>query len=192
LENNYDYFGARYYDSRIANWTSIDPLFEKHFDFSPYNYVLRNPIRLIDPDGKQVDVNEQRAKNILDKELSIWKKVGMELNEKAKEGNELLIEHTLKFGIEYGLGLAVRFAPTPINVAALVALVLFKIATDVREIEGQENAQNKNPTEKVEENNKNEKSSKKEKRKDENEQYYEQKRQDYKNPRYESVPSSDF
>ncbi len=29
----YDYFGSRYYDSRIANWTSIDPLFEKHFDF---------------------------------------------------------------------------------------------------------------------------------------------------------------
>lgn len=53
IENNYDYFGARYYDSRIANWTSIDPLFEKHFDYSPYNYVLRSPIILIDPDGNQ-------------------------------------------------------------------------------------------------------------------------------------------
>ncbi|MEO8446638.1 MAG: RHS repeat-associated core domain-containing protein [bacterium] len=51
-ENNYDYFGARYYDARIANWTSIDPLKEKHYDFSPFNYVLRNPLRLIDPDGK--------------------------------------------------------------------------------------------------------------------------------------------
>lgn len=52
-ETNYDYFGARYYDNRIANWMSTDPLFEKHFDFTPYNYVLRNPIAYIDPDGKQ-------------------------------------------------------------------------------------------------------------------------------------------
>lgn len=52
-ESNYDYFGARYYDSRIASWGSVDPLLEKHFDCTPYNYVLRNPIVLIDPDGKQ-------------------------------------------------------------------------------------------------------------------------------------------
>jgi hypothetical protein len=43
-------------DSRISNWTSIDPLFEKHIDYSPYNYVLREPIRLVDPEGKQVQV----------------------------------------------------------------------------------------------------------------------------------------
>ncbi|MDZ4710686.1 MAG: RHS repeat-associated core domain-containing protein [bacterium] len=57
-ENNYDYFGARYYDARIANWTSIDPLMEKHYDFSPYNYVLRNPLILVDPDGRQTLVWE--------------------------------------------------------------------------------------------------------------------------------------
>jgi len=56
-ENSYDYFGARYYDARVTNWTSVDPLMEKHFDFSPYNYVLRNPMRLVDPDGMQVDFN---------------------------------------------------------------------------------------------------------------------------------------
>lgn len=55
-ETNYDYFGARYYDSRIANWTSVDPLFEKHIQWSPYNYVLRNTLKLIDPDGMQVDI----------------------------------------------------------------------------------------------------------------------------------------
>ena len=53
-ESFYDYFGARYYDARIANWTSVDPLMEKHFDFSPYNYVLRNPLELVDPDGQQI------------------------------------------------------------------------------------------------------------------------------------------
>jgi len=53
IESNYDYFGARYYDPRIANWTSIDPLFQKHFDFSPYNYVLRSPNVYVDPNGMQ-------------------------------------------------------------------------------------------------------------------------------------------
>lgn len=56
-ETNYDYFGARYYDSRIANWTSIDPLFEKHYSFSPYNYVLRSPLILVDPDGMQTNLH---------------------------------------------------------------------------------------------------------------------------------------
>ena len=55
-ETTYDYFGARYYDARISNWTSPDPLFEKHLQWTPYNYVLRNPLILIDPDGKQVVV----------------------------------------------------------------------------------------------------------------------------------------
>ncbi|HEY5124837.1 MAG TPA: RHS repeat-associated core domain-containing protein, partial [Ignavibacteria bacterium] len=56
VESSYDYFGARYYDSRIGNWSSPDPLFAKHLQWSPYNYVLRNPMILFDPDGKQINV----------------------------------------------------------------------------------------------------------------------------------------
>jgi len=55
-ETGYDYFGARFYDARIANWGSVDPLFEKHIGWNPYNYVLRNPMALIDPDGRQAIV----------------------------------------------------------------------------------------------------------------------------------------
>lgn len=47
-----DYFGARYYDSRIGRWYGVDPLMDKHYDFNPYNYVLNSPLKIVDPDGK--------------------------------------------------------------------------------------------------------------------------------------------
>ncbi len=46
------YFGARYYDPHTYQWLCVDPLAEKTFGKSPYNYCLNNPIKNIDPDGK--------------------------------------------------------------------------------------------------------------------------------------------
>jgi len=51
-ETGFDYFGARYYDSRIARWMAVDPLAEKYPGWSPYNYCANNPYKYIDYDGR--------------------------------------------------------------------------------------------------------------------------------------------
>ncbi len=51
VETGYDYFGARYYDSRIGRWLQVDPLAEKYFGWSLYVNVRDNPLVLIDPNG---------------------------------------------------------------------------------------------------------------------------------------------
>ena len=45
------YFGARYYDPEIARWLAVDPLADMYPTQSSYNYVMNNPLRLIDPNG---------------------------------------------------------------------------------------------------------------------------------------------
>ena len=53
IESGLLYYGARYLDPVIARWNAVDPLLEKHPDWSPYNFVLGNPLLLVDPDGRQ-------------------------------------------------------------------------------------------------------------------------------------------
>ena len=50
-ESGLDYRGARYYDSDYGRFLAIDPLAGDFPGWSGYNYVMGNPIGLIDPAG---------------------------------------------------------------------------------------------------------------------------------------------
>ena len=54
-ETGYGYFGARYMDHELtAMWLSVDPMADKYPSISPYAYCAWNPIKLIDPDGREI------------------------------------------------------------------------------------------------------------------------------------------
>jgi RHS repeat-associated protein len=57
VESLYDYFGARYYDSRIGRFLTIDPRADKYRNATPYGYVLGNPLAFVDPNGDTVNLS---------------------------------------------------------------------------------------------------------------------------------------
>ena len=74
-ETGLSYFGARYYDADlITGWLSVDPMADKYPGMSPYNYCAGNPVRLVDPDGRDWYIPQGATepvwqKNITEKNL---------------------------------------------------------------------------------------------------------------------------
>ncbi|MBD0401901.1 hypothetical protein [Flammeovirga sp. EKP202] len=84
----------------VSRWLSPDPLAEKYTSWSPYNYVMDNPIIFIDPDRRDVDLgnlydkdedgNYLYKRQILSFELFASTKTGAQfLKKRAQKGFEL-------------------------------------------------------------------------------------------------------
>jgi RHS repeat-associated protein len=52
FEMNLADHGVRKYDNTLGQFTSIDPLWEKYYGWTPYHYCRNNPINRLDPNGK--------------------------------------------------------------------------------------------------------------------------------------------
>ena len=44
----------RHYHSDLSIWLSVDPMSDKYPGVSPYAYCGNNPVRLVDPNGREV------------------------------------------------------------------------------------------------------------------------------------------
>jgi hypothetical protein len=53
--NQYD-FEARQLDAMIPRFTTMDPLAEKYYSVSPYAYCANNPVKYVDPDGRDIRI----------------------------------------------------------------------------------------------------------------------------------------
>lgn len=74
--NMYD-FGARWYDvAGVPMWTSVDPLAEKYYPFTPYSYCAGDPVNKYDPDGRSTKVKA------LDN--GTYKVIGGDINDKDR------------------------------------------------------------------------------------------------------------
>ena len=63
-ETGFSYFGARYYDSDLSGlFLSVDPMADKYPSISPYAYCAWNPVKLVDPDGREIDISALEKKN---------------------------------------------------------------------------------------------------------------------------------
>ena len=81
MMTGYQYFGARYYDSDLSVFLSVDRFTDKYPSLTPYHYTANNPINLIDINGDSVNVSEllSKYKDVLIKGLG--KLTGLSLYE---------------------------------------------------------------------------------------------------------------
>ena len=78
------YYGARYLNPTNGMWLSVDPLWEKYAGMSPYNYCADNPVKLVDVDGREVDIN-----GLTDEQLKIFNENMNSLRESSPLFNKL-------------------------------------------------------------------------------------------------------
>ena len=76
-ETGYGYFGARYMDHELmTGWLSVDPMVDKYPNISPYAYCNWNPMKLVDPDGKETIENDDSW--IIDKQNKTITRVSLD------------------------------------------------------------------------------------------------------------------
>ena len=64
-ETSYTYFGARYYDSDLSVWLSVDPMSDERSWVSPYAYCQNNPLVLVDPNGKELNTYDDPPPKVI-------------------------------------------------------------------------------------------------------------------------------
>ena len=82
-ETGYGYFGARYMDHELMTmWLSVGPMSDKYPSMSPYSYCAWNPMKLVDPDGREVYIYGDQS----DKAVECLQTKKMEIKRDSETG----------------------------------------------------------------------------------------------------------
>ena len=121
-ETGYGYFGARYYDPTLmTSWTAVDPMADKYPNISPYAYCAWNPLKLIDPTGREFETiidhhnrtitiratftsysGNKKEQKIIDQAVNNWNLSSFALS--LKDENGQAVDYTVNFDINNGHG----------------------------------------------------------------------------------------
>ncbi len=104
-ESNYADHGVRKYDDEIGRFTSIDPLWEKYYSLTPYQYAGNNPVIAKDADGRETSFTTLFEPVNKSNYPSNAQPLTMPdiVNNSDKPGNQKLIDNLKEIGI---IGLA--------------------------------------------------------------------------------------
>jgi uncharacterized protein RhaS with RHS repeats len=69
----YDY-GARFYESAIGRFSTVDPHAWNYLDWTPYNYVANNPINIVDPNGMDWYQETDKDGKVVEGGAVFWQK----------------------------------------------------------------------------------------------------------------------
>ena len=85
----------RHYNSALSIWLSVDPMSDKYPSTSPYTYCGNNPVKLVDPDGREMLETDYRnykgellyrTNDGLDETILVSDYAMPELEQKIKQG----------------------------------------------------------------------------------------------------------
>ena len=63
---------ARHYHPTLSIWLSVDPMSDMYPGLSPYVYCANNPVRLVDPDGRDVWEPDKDGNLVAQKNDNAW------------------------------------------------------------------------------------------------------------------------
>ena len=98
----------------MTMWLSVDPMADKYPSISPYAYCAWNPVKLVDPDGREVDDYFSKNGKYLGKDNAITNNVRiMEESDWEAHGRDGTINH------ELGASLSQLFSESDISMDAV-------------------------------------------------------------------------
>ena len=108
METGYYYFGARFDDVDLG-FMSVDPMADKYPSMSPYAYCAWNPVKLVDPEGREINPIFSTEGKLLGSDASGYKGIPIVMDKNDYSENMSLEEAISKgkFLDKYGKGIRI-------------------------------------------------------------------------------------